>query len=114
MIPDRPAALKPIAGQKTLNLSLRVQHGDPVLTAGHGQIPPLRDVGAFFKHQLARGVLLAGLLLQKQGQRLSASQLLQVGGAHVRRIKLGVLVSFKPLAPVLSLQAATKPVATWN
>jgi len=65
--PDSPAALKPVAGQKALNLALLVQHGDPILAAGHGQVQSPQHVGAFFKGQLAGGDLLAGLLLQKHG-----------------------------------------------
>ncbi|MEO5659880.1 MAG: hypothetical protein ABIQ90_08805 [Polaromonas sp.] len=75
------AALKPVAGQESLNPALSVRHGDPILAAGHGRIPPQGDVGAFFKRQLTRGVLLA------------------------------FLVPIKPLTPVLYAQAATKTVA---
>ena len=40
--------LKSITGQESLNLTLFVEHGDPVLPGYHGQIEPLLHVRTLF------------------------------------------------------------------
>ena len=48
----RRQSSKPVAAQESLNLTLFVEHGDPVLPGDDRQIQPLRRVGAW--HQVAR------------------------------------------------------------